>query len=144
MRRALRFALNIGSHSGNLGSAMRPLLLLVCVLFTGYAFAAEASEKTPQPKGEPSYSRRTDGWAFGCWDYRGTNAIHGRLFGKDGEVFGKTDGEKIETGFGTLVWRGPYIPGKPSEKSTGWLFVESSSGPPNIRDRYDPKTGVLP
>jgi hypothetical protein len=65
------------------------------------------------------------------------------LLNKEGEVIGKKDGETIETGFGTLIWRGEYSPTKVPERSTGWLFIESFTGPPFIRDRYDPRTDTL-
>lgn len=123
---------------------MKPLLLFISVLFVGLAVAADDPKKPPLPEGQPAYQRQTEGWWFGCWPYKDSKAVHGRLIGKDGEVFGKRDGETIETGFGTLVWRGHYMPGKPPGKSTGWLFIESFSGPPCIRDRHDTKTGTLP
>ena len=69
--------------------------------------------------------------------------VHGRLWNKDGEVFGKKDGETVETGLGTLIWRGHYSLSKVPERSTGWLFIESITGPAYIRDRYDPKTDTL-
>jgi hypothetical protein len=123
---------------------MKYRLLFVSVLFVAFAGAADDPKKPVVPKGEPAYQRQTEGWRFGCWIYKDSKAVHGRLFGKDGELFGKRDGETIETGFGTLVWRGHFSPGKPPVKSTGWLFIESFSGPPFIRDRYDTKTGELP
>jgi len=105
---------------------------------------SEEKEKIPQPEGQPDYQRMAEGWQFGCWIYPDSKAVHGRLLGKDGEIFGKKDGEEIETGFGTLVWRGHYKKEGSKDKSTGWLFIQSFSGPPFIRDKYDPKTGELP
>ena len=81
---------------------------------------------------------------FGSWHYKDSRAIHGRLLHDNKEVIGKRIGETLDTPIGTLVWRGKYSPVKNRDKSTGWLFVESFTGPPFIRDRYDPKTGVLP
>ena len=123
---------------------MKHLLLFVTTLLVGLAFGADHPKKPAVPNGEPAYQRETEGWRFGCWIYKNSKAVHGRLIGKDGEIFGKQNGEKVETGFGTLVWRGHYSVGKSPEKSTGWLFIESFSGPPYIRDRYDTKTGKLP
>lgn len=100
---------------------------------------SDAQRANPQP----IYWRGGDGWSFRCWIYEGSRAIHGRLWSREGEVVGKEYGETVETGLGTLVWRGHYSTNGVSEKSTGWLFIESFSGPPYIRDRYDPKTGTL-
>ena len=121
---------------------MRALAFLVAVLWPLSAIAGEKTRREPQ--GDPGYTRWAEGWAYACWMYPNSRAIHGRLRSKDKEVFGKRNGETIKTTFGTLVWRGDYSPQKARAKSTGWLFVESFTGPPFIRDAYDPRTGVLP
>ena len=43
-----------------------------------------------------------------------------------------------------MVYRGDYVTDRTPDRSTGWLFIESLSGPPCIRDRYDPATDTLP
>lgn len=100
-----------------------------------------AKSDTHRDIDQPVYSRGGAGWSYQCWIYEGSRAFHGRLWSSAGEVTGKENGETLETGLGTLVWRGQYSTNGVPEKSTGWLFVESFSGPPFIRDRYDPKTG---
>jgi hypothetical protein len=56
---------------------------------------------------------------------------------------GKRNGETVKTTFGTLVWRGSYSPGKALQRRTGWLFVDSFTGPPFIRDSHDPTTNTF-
>lgn len=94
----------------------------------------------PQPAGQPGYERQFSGWLFGCWSYPGSHAIHGRLVGPAGEVFGRADGDTIQAGSFTLVWRGDYVVDRTPDRSTGWLFIEPRSGPPSIRDGFDPLT----
>ena len=106
-------------------------------------FDGDQPTTRPQPAGQPGYQRQSTDWWFGYWTYSGSRAIHGRLVGPAGEVFGQNDGDTVEADFGTLVWRGDYVPDRASERSTGWLFVWAYSGPPCIRDRYDPATGTL-
>jgi hypothetical protein len=117
---------------------MRALPILAALLVSTVLLGA-----LPEPQGDPDYTRWGEGWSYACWMYPKSRAIHGRLRNKDREVFGKRNGETIQTTFGTLVWRGNYSPGKASDKSTGWLFVESFSGPASIRDSYDPKTNTF-
>jgi len=117
---------------------MKALMLLAALLLASPLLAAP-----PEPQGDPAYTRWGEGWSYACWTYPNSRAIHGRLRNKDKEVVGKRNGETIKTTFGTLVWRGSYSPGKAPDKSTGWLFVESFSGPPSIRDSYDPKTNTF-
>ena len=122
---------------------MKALSVFLAILLLIPALAAGNQTKAPQPEGQPDYMRQAEGWFYACWNYPNSRAIHGRLQ-KDGkEVFGKHNGEKISTSFGTVVWRGDYSPGKHREKSTGWLFIEAISGPPAIWDSYDPKTDKI-
>jgi hypothetical protein len=117
--------------------------LLITLLLCVPLFGAGNRSEMPEPKGEPGYVRGAEGWFYACWMYPNSRAVHGRLRNKDNEVFGKRNGETIKTTFGTLLWRGNYSPEKAPEKSTGWLFVESFSGPPFIRNAYDPKTNTI-
>jgi hypothetical protein len=100
--------------------------------------------------GSPIYQRSGKGWSFecwiypdSCWNYQGSRVFHGRLRNEDGEVFGKKDGETIETSFGSLVWRGDFSLSKVPERSTGWLFIDSYSGPEYILDSYEDNLWVF-
>jgi hypothetical protein len=120
---------------------VRPMRALP--FFVGLLAFVPLLAAAPEPQGQPDYVRGAEGWFYACWMYPNSRAVHGRLRSKDKELMGKRNGETIKTGFGTLVWRGNYLPQKKAEKSTGWLFVESFTGPPFIRDSYDPKTNTL-
>ena len=122
---------------------MRTLALLLASLLL-LPVVAPGSEKPEIPEGPMAYARRgEDGWGFACSIYKGSRAVHGRLVHKGVELFGNSYGETVKTSLGSLVWRGHYSPGKVPDRSTGWLFTESLSGPPYIRDRYNPKTDTL-
>lgn len=123
---------------------MKALLLLLSLLVSVSAVLADDAPKTtPQPEGQPAYMRGSDGWSFGCWNYTGAQVVHCRLRNTMGEAFGSKDGETITTNLGTLIWRGHYSPHTVPDKSTGWLFVESFSGPPFIRDGFGPEKSTL-
>ncbi len=112
-------------------------------VFTALALCVPLLAASPEPQGQPDYVRGAEGWFYACWIYPNSRAVHGRLRRKDKEIIGKRAGEMVKTSFGTLVWRGNYSPQKKAEKSTGWLFVDSFSGPSSIRDSYDPKTNTF-
>ena len=123
---------------------MKASLLLLALLVSASAALADDKPKTnPQPEGQPAYMRGSDGWSFACWAYTGAQVFHCRLNSKMGEAFGSKDGETITSNFGTLIWRGNYSPNAIPEKSTGWLFIETPSGPPFIRDDFRPVKSTL-